>query len=120
MTNHVLDLHRTGKVRVLAVTHGTRLAAAPELPTAVEQGFPDIVTPNFIGLYAPTGTPKPIIEQIAQANRKLLAEPSYRELLVSGTFEPQPDLEGDAYRRYVESEIARWRPVVQAIDLKID
>jgi tripartite-type tricarboxylate transporter receptor subunit TctC len=120
MTNHVLDLHRTGKVRVLAVTHGTRLAAAPELPTAVEQGFPDIVTPNFIGLYAPAGTPKPIIEQIAQANRKLLAEPSYRELLVSGTFEPQPDLDGDAYRRYVEGEIARWSPVVKAIDLKID
>jgi tripartite-type tricarboxylate transporter receptor subunit TctC len=120
MTNHVLDLHRTGKVRVLAVTHGTRLAAAPELPTAVEQGFPDIVTPNFIGLFAPTGTPKPIIEQIAQANRKLLAEPSYRELLISGTFEPQPDVEGEAYRRYVEGEIARWRPVVQAIDLKID
>jgi tripartite-type tricarboxylate transporter receptor subunit TctC len=120
MTNHVLDLHRTGKVRVVAVTHGTRLAAAPELPTAVEQGLPDLVTPNFIGLYAPPGTPKPIIDQIARANRKLLAEAAYRALLVSGTFEPQPDLEGEAYRRYVEGEIARWRPVVQAIDLKID
>jgi tripartite-type tricarboxylate transporter receptor subunit TctC len=120
MTNHVLELHRTGKVRVLAVTHGTRLAAAPELPTAVEQGYTDIVTPNFIGLYAPTGTPKPIIEQISQANGKLLAEPGYRELLISGTFEPQPDLAGDAYRRYVEGEIARWAPVVQAIGLKVD
>ena len=37
MTNIVLELHRAGKVRVLAVTHGTRLTAAPELPTAVEQ-----------------------------------------------------------------------------------
>jgi tripartite-type tricarboxylate transporter receptor subunit TctC len=120
MTNHVLELHRSGKVRVLAVTHGTRLAAAPELPTAVEQGLPDLVTPNFIGLYAPAGTPKPIIEQIAQANRALLSDRSYRDLLVSGTFEPQPDLSGEAYRRYVEGEIARWRPVVQAIDLKID
>jgi tripartite-type tricarboxylate transporter receptor subunit TctC len=120
MTNHVLELHRTGKVRVLAVTHGTRLAAAPELPTAVEQGLPDLVTPNFIGLYAPAGTPKPIIEQIAQANRALLSDQGYRQLLISGTFEPQPDLDGEAYRRYVEGEIARWTPVVRAIDLKID
>jgi tripartite-type tricarboxylate transporter receptor subunit TctC len=120
MTNHVLELHRSGKVRVLAVTHGTRLGAAPELPTAVEQGLPDLVTPNFIGLYAPAGTPKPIIEQIAQANRALLSDQGYRQLLVSGTFEPQPDLDGEAYRRYVEGEIARWTPVVRAIDLKID
>jgi tripartite-type tricarboxylate transporter receptor subunit TctC len=120
MTNHVLELHRAGKLRVLAVTYGTRLAAAPDLPTAVEQGLPDLVTPNFIGLYAPAGTPKPIIEQIAQANIKLLADPSYRELLVSGTFEPQPDLNPDSYRRYVEGEIARWTPIVKAIGLKID
>ena len=48
------DQHRAGasprrQARVLAVTHGKRLAAAPELPTAVEQGFPDLVAPNFIG-----------------------------------------------------------------------
>ena len=49
MTNLVLELHRAGKLRVLAVTHGTRLAAAPELPTAVEQGLTDLVTPNFVG-----------------------------------------------------------------------
>jgi tripartite-type tricarboxylate transporter receptor subunit TctC len=120
MTNHVLDLHRAGKLRVLAVTHGTRLVAAPELPTAVEQGLPDLVTPNFIGLFAPAGTPKPIIEQISQANRALLAMPAYQELLVSGTFEPQPDLNPETYRRYVEGEIARWTPVVETIGLKID
>ena len=49
MTNIVLEHHRAGKLRVLAVTHGKRLAAAPEMPTAVEQGFPDLVAPNFIG-----------------------------------------------------------------------
>src|SRR5262250_687469 len=55
MTNLVLELHRAGKLRVLAVTHGTRIAAAPELPTAVEQGLADLVTPNLIGVYAPAG-----------------------------------------------------------------
>ncbi len=67
MTNIVLELHRAGKLKVLAVTHGTRLTAAPELPTAVEQGFTDLVAPNFVGVFAPAGMPKPIIEQVAQA-----------------------------------------------------
>jgi tripartite-type tricarboxylate transporter receptor subunit TctC len=120
MTNHVLELHRAGKLRVLAVTNGTRLAAAPELATAVEQGVPDLVAPNFIGVYAPAGTPKPIIEQISQANRAALAEPAYQQMLISGTFEPQPDLNPEQYRRYVEEELARWTPIVRAMGLKLD
>jgi len=120
MTNPVLELHRAGKLRVLAVTHGTRLAAAPELPTAVEQGFTDLVAPNFVGVFAPAGTPKPIIDQIATANLALLADEDYRQLLVSGTFEPHGGLNPDAYRRYVENELARWTPIVTAMGLKID
>src|SRR5258706_2779113 len=120
MTNLVLELHRPGKLRILAVTHGTRLAAAPELPTAVEQGFTDLVAPNFVGVFAPAGTPKPIIDQIATANLALLADEDYRQLLVSGTFEPHGGLHTDAYRRYVENELARWTPIVTAMGLQID
>ena len=120
MTNHVLELHRAGKLKVVAVTHGTRLAAAPEIPTAVEQGLTDLVTPNFIGIFAPTGVPKPIVNQVAHANRALLSDPDYRQLLVSGTFEPQAGLDPEAYRRYVESEVARWSPIVGTLGLKID
>ena len=120
MTNLVLELHRAGKLRILAVTHGTRLAAAPELPTAVEQGLTDLVAPNFVGVFAPAGTPKPIIDQIAKANLALLADEDYRQLLISGTFEPHGGLNPDAYRRYVESELTRWRPIVATMGLKID
>jgi tripartite-type tricarboxylate transporter receptor subunit TctC len=120
MTNHVLELHRGGKLKVLAVTNGTRLLAAPDLPTAVEQGVSDLVSPNFIGVYAPAGTPKIIMEQIAKANLKLLEEPAYQEMLIAGTFEPQPGLGPQPYRAYVESEIARWRPIVQALGIRFD
>jgi tripartite-type tricarboxylate transporter receptor subunit TctC len=119
MTNLVLELHRAGKLKVLAVTHGTRLAAAPDLPTAAEQGF-DLVTPNFVGVFAPTETPKPIIDHIARANLALLADDDYRQLLISGTFEPHGGLDPVAYRSYVESELARWRPIVATLGLKID
>ena len=120
MTNHVLELHRSGKARILAVTNDRRLEAAPEIPTAVEQGFPDLVTPNFIGIFVRTGTPKPIIEQVAQANLKLLEDADYRKYLVSGTFIPQPGLGLDAYQKYVVAEMARWEPVVKAMGIKLD
>src|SRR6266478_1462056 len=90
MTNHVLELHRAGKVRILAVTSATRLTAAPELPTAVEQGLTDLVSPNFIGVFVPTGTPTAIVNQVSLANRKVLSESAYQEMLIAGTFEPQP------------------------------
>ena len=120
MTNHVLELHRSGKARILAVTNDKRLEAAPEIPTAVEQGIADLVTPNFIGVFAPAATPRPIVDQIAQANLKLLADQDYQKLLVSGTFVPQPGLDPAAYRRYVEAELARWTPIVRGMGIKLD
>ncbi len=120
MTNIVLEHHKAGKLKVLAVTHGKRLAAAPELPTAVEQGYPDLVAPNFIGVYAPTGVPKEIVDRISAANLKLLAEKSYQELLISGTFELEPPLSPAQYKRFVEDDITRWRPIVSAMGIKID
>ena len=102
------------------MTHGKRLAAAPELPTAVEQGFPDLVAPNFIGVFAPAGVPKEIVAAVSAANLKLCAEKSYQELLISGTFELEPLSSPAEYKRYVESELARWRPIVTAMGIKID
>jgi tripartite-type tricarboxylate transporter receptor subunit TctC len=120
MTNIVAEHHRAGKLRVLAVTHHQRLAAAPELPTAVEQGFPDIVAPNFIGLFAPTGVSKEIVSTVSAANLKLCAVKSYQEYLISGTFELEPLSSPAEYKKYVESELVRWRPIVTQMGIKID
>jgi tripartite-type tricarboxylate transporter receptor subunit TctC len=120
MTAIVQGHHESGRLRILAVTHGTRLKAAPDLPTAVEQGFPDVVAPNFIGLFVPTGTPREIINQLSAANLKLMADPSFQEFLVKGTFEVEPPLSTEKYKDYVESEMKRWRPIVTAMGIKIE
>ena len=120
MTNIVLEHHRAGKLRILAVTNARRLAATPEIPTAVEQGYTDLVAPNFIGVFAPAGTPKPIVDAVSAANLKLLADKSYQELLISGTFELEPLTSPAEYKSYVESELTRWRPIVTAMGIKID
>src|SRR5689334_2560221 len=55
---------RTGKVRALAAMGLTRVPAMPDLPTVAEQGFPDFKLVNRYGLYAPAGTPRPIVNAI--------------------------------------------------------
>src|SRR5258705_12327928 len=79
VTGQLLQLHDSGKVRILAVTSQDRLKGAPNLPTAVEAGMPNMVATLFTGLLAPAGTPKPIVDQIYQAAQKLMHEPAMQK-----------------------------------------
>ena len=98
VTGQVLEFHRSGKMRVLAVTSPTRLVAAPELPTAAELGFPGMTVTGSIGLLAPAGTPIGIIEQIAQATRTAVAEPAYQQMLIDAGIEPTLDSNPEKFR----------------------
>ena len=120
VTGQVLEFHRSGKLRVLAVTSPTRLVGAPDLPTAAEVGLPGLIATASGGLLAPAGTPRPIIDQIAQATHTALAEPAYRQMLIEAGIEPTPDSSPEKFRRMLADDVALWTPVVTALALKID
>jgi len=120
VTGQVLELHRSGKIRVLAVTGSKRLAAAPDLPTASELGFPGLTVTGSIGVLAPAGTPREIIQQIAKATRTTVAEPAYQQMLIEGGIEPALDSDPEKFRQSLAADVALWRPIVQALALKID
>src|SRR6267154_203441 len=120
VTGQVLELHRSGKLRVLAVTSPARLIAAPELPTAAELGFPGMTVTGSIGLLAPAGTPVGIIEQIAQATRTAIAEPTYKQTLIDAGIEPTLDSDPEKFRGSLAAYVALWAPIVKALGLKID
>jgi tripartite-type tricarboxylate transporter receptor subunit TctC len=119
-TPQVLELHRAGGIRVLAVTSPKRLAAAPEIPTVAEARLPGLTVTATIGLLAPSGTPTPVIEQIAQATRTALAEPAYQRSLVEGGFEPVLDSNPEKFRQSLANDVALWAPVVNLLGLKLD
>ncbi len=120
VTAQVIEFHRAGRMRVLAVTGSTRLAAAPELPTAAELGFPGMIVTGSIGLAAPAGTPAGIIEQIAQATRTVAAEPAFKQMLIDAGIEPTLDSSPEKFRQSLAADVALWAPVVKALGLKID
>jgi tripartite-type tricarboxylate transporter receptor subunit TctC len=120
VTRQVLEFHRSGKMRVLAVTSPKRLTAAPELPTAAEAGLPRLTVTATLGLLAPAGTPSPIIGQIAQATGNALADSAYQRILIETGFDPILDSSPEKFRQSLAADVALWTPVVKALALKID
>jgi tripartite-type tricarboxylate transporter receptor subunit TctC len=116
----LLDFHRSGKVRILAVAAETRLRAAPDIPTAREAGLPGMVAANFNGLFAPAGLAGPIIAQIAGATRRLMASEAFDKLLVASGFEPTTESGPLEAQRFVADEVARWTPIMKATNFKME
>jgi tripartite-type tricarboxylate transporter receptor subunit TctC len=115
-----IELHRTGKVRILAMTSATRLPGAPDLPSVAEAGLPDMVSFVFTGLFAPKGTPKVIVDELAEATRKVVADEELQRMFTNSGIEPDLDASPQKAQRLLEDEIARWTPVINAIGLKLD
>jgi tripartite-type tricarboxylate transporter receptor subunit TctC len=116
----LLQFHRTGKVRILAVTSEQRLKVAPDIPTAIEAGLPGMVAANFNGLFAPAGVRKPIIDLIAQATHALLQDEEFQKPLINSGSEPAVDSGPAAVERMVTSELARWTPIMKATGFKME
>jgi tripartite-type tricarboxylate transporter receptor subunit TctC len=116
----LLDFHRSGKVRILAVAAETRLRAAPDIPTATEAGLPGMVAANFNGLFAPAGLAPAIVDQLATATRSLMADAAFDQLLLQSGFEPTADSGPDQARRLVTEEVTRWAPIMRATNFKME
>ncbi len=120
MTSQVLEFHRAGKLRLLAITNPKRLPIAPEVATAVEAGVPGLVTQQMLGLFAPGATPQPVVDQIAAANRIAMTDKTYRQSLIDAAVIPAPDWTPENFNRFMKEEVARWTPLVESIGVRLD
>jgi tripartite-type tricarboxylate transporter receptor subunit TctC len=116
----VLDMHRRGKIRILVAGSDHHLAGAPEIPTNVEAGFPDLVTLMFMGVFAPGGTPRPIIDQIAAASHEAMADKEFQEKLIKAGFEPVTDSGPEQTAKFVQEELVRWTPILKAAGIQMN
>ena len=92
MTSQVLEFHRTGKLRLLAITNPTiAFRSRPDIPTAAEAGVPGLVTTQVIGIFAPAGTAGPVLAKIAEANHVAMADKTYQQSLVESAVIPVTD-----------------------------
>lgn len=107
-----------GKMTALAVSSAKRAAAAPQIPTAVEQGVP-FVTNNWIGFTVSKGSPKEAYDWLAKATIAAMATPDLQQRIAAMGAEPNL-LVGEEYGKMMASETARWTEVIKGAGIKID
>jgi tripartite-type tricarboxylate transporter receptor subunit TctC len=115
ITAQVVELHRTGKLRILSVNAPERLEACPDIPTTSEAGLPDFVSQIFFGIFAAAGTPKPILEKINDATQKEWADKAFQKKLIESGFEPMLGYGPEKADQYLKDEFAKWGPIVQKV-----
>jgi tripartite-type tricarboxylate transporter receptor subunit TctC len=118
VTGQLVELHRTGKIRILAVTSPERLKGVPEIPTAIEAGMPGMIAQLFTGLFLPAKTPKAIVDQVYGASQKVMTDPAMLKALTDQGLEPITNSSPDKVQAFIEEEVARWTPVIKAAGLK--
>ncbi len=115
----VLPQARAGRVRMIAVTTTERSAAAPEVGTVAEQGFPGFIAAPWSGFFAPKGTPREIVEKLAADINIAMQAPDARQKMV----EAGAPLVGGSpaqFRSFVDAEIRRWAEAVKFSGATVD
>jgi tripartite-type tricarboxylate transporter receptor subunit TctC len=113
---------RAGNIKAYAVTTKERLDAFPDLPTAAEAGLPGFDITVWFAMYAPKGTPKPIIEQLSKALQQALKDPDVKSHFAgSGAQTVSPDRATPAaLQAFLKSEIGKWVPIIKKAGVTVE
>jgi tripartite-type tricarboxylate transporter receptor subunit TctC len=111
---------QAGAMRGLLIAATERSQGAPQVPSAPEAGVPDFLFQGWNAVFAPRGTPQPVVERLDQAMRAALNDPAIqRRIQELGSIPAPPDRQGpEALRSLVRSEVARWAEVVRAAGIE--
>ncbi len=107
------------KLRALAIASRGRSPMLPDVPTVAEMGLPDYEGILWIGLVAPAGTPKPIIDKLATAAQNAARSPALRERFNRDGIDPGGGTP-EAFAALIAKEIVQWRDVAQSANIRLD
>ena len=121
-TTQTVPLIKDGRVKVFGVTTLNRLQALPNVPTLDEQGLKGFEVKVWHGMYAPKGTPAPVLEKIGAALRAAMQDPMVKQRLgdLSSDIVSADKMTPAGLKNYLESEIAKWGPVIKKAGVYAD
>ncbi len=115
----VVQLHKAGRLRLLAVTSAKRSSAVPEIATVAESGVPGFEASNWFAFMAPAGTPPEIVSKLNAEATKALQAPDVREKLAGLGFETQSSTPQEL-SALLRRESAKWAGVAKASGARVD
>jgi tripartite-type tricarboxylate transporter receptor subunit TctC len=110
---------KAGSIRALGVSSKTRSPAFPDIPTLDEAGLPGYETYTWNAIFGPAGMPKATADALSNAFQKAIADKEMQQKLSEISATPVGSTSADL-AKHVESERAKWKPIVDKIGLKID
>ena len=110
---------KEGRVRALAVTTKKRSAQLPDVPTLAELGLADYDVSTSTGLFAPAGTPRPVLDKLGAALARVLAQPAVRERFAALGVE-MIEMDAKTFDAYVKKDFENWRTVARDANLSLD
>lgn len=113
----VMPYVASGKLRAIATSGAKRSPALPDLPTLEESGLAGFEYSPWYGVFAPGGTPEPVLRRMHEAINKVLAEPAVRESLGRQGLEVHP-LSREAFAATVHADLAKWAQVIHKLGIK--
>jgi tripartite-type tricarboxylate transporter receptor subunit TctC len=115
----VMPLIAAGNLRALAVTVPSRIAETPDVPTLAEAGVPDVVAGTWFGLFAPAGTPMPIVHKLEAAARQIAATDDFKARLTMLSSSSIGSTSDELSQRMAD-EVKRWSTVVKSVNIKFE
>ena len=121
-TTQTVPLIKDGRVKVFGVTTLNRLAALPNVPTLDEQGLKGFEVKVWHGIYAPKGTPQPVLDKLGAALRFAMQDPMVKQRLadLSSDIVPESKMTSVNLKSHLEAEIAKWGPVIKKAGIYAD
>ena len=110
---------RSGKLKALATTGKTRSTVTPDVPTAAEAGVPGYEATIWLGLMAPAGTPRPILETLNNAVSKVLNAPDVKENWSKQGAVPMA-MPIDEFGKFLREDVQKWAKLVKETGMKVD
>jgi tripartite-type tricarboxylate transporter receptor subunit TctC len=116
IANFPLSLARTfsERVRILGLASKERLPSAPEIPTMAELGYP-VDVEAWYGVFAPPGTPRPIVDALTTAINATIGDPEFSKRLRDASMKPQSFPSAEAYSAWIKGESTRWAAVLKEL-----
>ncbi len=121
-TTNTTQQIKAGTVKVYGVTSRQRVPSLKEIPTLAEQGLKNFEVVVWHGLYAPKGTPKPVINRLVAALQAAVKDPTFKTRLADLGAEPVPVAKAnpEALRTHLQAEINKWAPIIKKAGVYAD
>lgn len=110
---------KAGRIKALAVASAKRSPAFPDVPTAAEAGVPGYEVSTWYAMWAPKGTPAPVVERMTKEVLTAMATPEVKEIWKNNGSDT-PNITGEAFGKFLNAEIKRWADVAKQSGARLD